>query len=160
MRRRDFVALLGGVAVAGPLAVRAQEPGRIYRLGCLFSSRRSEPYHVAFYQTLQRYGFIEGQNLRVDDGGYGLSVERYAEHARAHAAAGARRCQALSIQPTRNFHKDHHYGAMNLAARLAYSARLPPPPKGLRGKDRLGRLTGSKHARIRHAAVVLGCSTS
>ena len=81
MRRRDFITLVGGATVVWPLAARAQEPGRIYRLGTLQLSPRSLPNHVAFYAELQRLGFIEGQNLVVDERGYGLHVERLADHA-------------------------------------------------------------------------------
>jgi putative tryptophan/tyrosine transport system substrate-binding protein len=87
VRRREFITLVAGAAVAWPLLARAQESGRTYRLGCLFASQRIEPYHVAFFAELKRHGFIEGQNLWVDDRGYGLPVERYAEHAREVAGA-------------------------------------------------------------------------
>ena len=78
--RREFITLLGGAA-AWPLAARAQEAGRIYRLGTLNLSPRSAPNHVAFYAELQRLGFIAGQNLVVDERGYGLHVEQLADHA-------------------------------------------------------------------------------
>ena len=81
MRRRDFITLVGGAAAGWPVAMRAQEPGRIYRLGALQLSPRSLPNHVAFYAELQRLGFIEGQNLVVDERGYGLHVEQLADHA-------------------------------------------------------------------------------
>jgi putative tryptophan/tyrosine transport system substrate-binding protein len=80
IKRREFVTLLGG-AVAWPLAARGQPPGRIYRLGTLNLSPRSAPNHVAFYAELQRLGFIAGQNLVVDERGYGLHVEQLADHA-------------------------------------------------------------------------------
>ena len=81
MKRREFITLLGGAAAALPLAARAQEPGRTYRLGSLHLSQRDAPHHVAFFQELRRLGFIEGQNLAVDAGGYGLRIEQLAEHA-------------------------------------------------------------------------------
>jgi putative tryptophan/tyrosine transport system substrate-binding protein len=80
MKRREFITLLGGAA-AWPFATRAQEAGRIYRLGTLNLSPRSAPNHVAFYAELQRLGFIAGQNLVVDERGYGLHVEQLADHA-------------------------------------------------------------------------------
>jgi len=80
MRRRNFIALLGGAA-AWPLAARAQQPGRIYRLGCLHTSPRDAPHHVALFDELRRLGFTEGQNLVVDWKGYGLSAEQFDQHA-------------------------------------------------------------------------------
>ena len=80
MRRRDFI-IAGGATVAWPLLARAQQPGRVYRLGSLHTSQRTAPYHLAFYETLREQGFIEGQNLSVDEGGYGLRADQYREHA-------------------------------------------------------------------------------
>jgi putative tryptophan/tyrosine transport system substrate-binding protein len=88
MKRRDFITLLGGAAAAWPLAARAQEPGRIYRLGAVFASPREAPHHVAFFAELRRLGFIEGQNLAVDERGYGLRVEQMDEHAAELAKSG------------------------------------------------------------------------
>jgi len=65
MRRREFITLVGGAMVALPLAALAQQPGRTYRLGCLFPGRVQERYD-AFFESARRHGFIEGQNLTVD----------------------------------------------------------------------------------------------
>ena len=80
LKRRAVISLLG-CAVAWPFAARAQEPGRIYRLGAVFASPREAPHHVAFFAELRRLGFIEGQNLAVDARGYGLRVDQMDEHA-------------------------------------------------------------------------------
>ena len=66
MRRRDFIAMVGGAAVAWPLAALAQKAGRTYRLGCLSPHPRDIPFNVRFFDKLRRAGFIEGQNLTID----------------------------------------------------------------------------------------------
>jgi len=67
MRRRDFIALLGGAAAAWPLAARAQQSRRV---GVLMSSPAtnsvSQAYLAAFVQALRKLGWIEGQNLHLD----------------------------------------------------------------------------------------------
>jgi putative tryptophan/tyrosine transport system substrate-binding protein len=80
MRRRDFISLFGGSVLGPVLPARAQEKGRIYRLGSLQQSPRSAPHHLAFYDQLRKEGFVEGQNLFTDTQGYGLHVEQLAEH--------------------------------------------------------------------------------
>ena len=80
MRRRDFI-ILGSFGVARPLAARAQEPGRVYRLGSLFYGPQTSPVYAAFFNGLRRYGFVEGQNLLPDPNGYGLRPEQLASHA-------------------------------------------------------------------------------
>jgi putative tryptophan/tyrosine transport system substrate-binding protein len=75
VRRREFITLIGGTAVAWPLAASAQEPGRTYRLGGLFPSPRGASQNVAMFEELRRSGFIEGRNLTVDWHEYGQRVE-------------------------------------------------------------------------------------
>ena len=67
MRRRQFIALLGGAATTWPLAARAQEAGRTYRLGMLFPAPREEETAIAaLSDELRRRGFIEDQNLAIE----------------------------------------------------------------------------------------------
>jgi putative tryptophan/tyrosine transport system substrate-binding protein len=71
MGRREFIVLLGGAAAAWPLAARAQQAGRTYRVGGLSSGARNSPPIVALFDELQRFGFIEGQNLTIEWRSYG-----------------------------------------------------------------------------------------
>jgi putative ABC transport system substrate-binding protein len=66
MKRREFVALLGGAAAAWPLAARAQGE-RMRRIGVLLGSTSPDRPDVAgFLQALQQLGWSEGHNLRID----------------------------------------------------------------------------------------------
>ena len=80
MRRREFIRAISGAALF-PLAAHAQDPGRTYRLGSLQLGARTAPWHAALFEALRRQGFIEGRNLLDDPNGYGMHVERLAEHA-------------------------------------------------------------------------------
>jgi putative ABC transport system substrate-binding protein len=70
IRRREFISLLGGTAVAWPLAARAQQPGGVRRIGVLLGTAEDDPESpvrvAAFLQALQELGWIEGRNLRID----------------------------------------------------------------------------------------------
>jgi putative ABC transport system substrate-binding protein len=81
MRRRTFITLIGGTAAAWPLAARAQEAGRTYRLGGLSAGPRDTYYFVAMFENLRRLGFIEGQNLTVDWHAFALDVDRVSDFA-------------------------------------------------------------------------------
>jgi putative tryptophan/tyrosine transport system substrate-binding protein len=60
MRRREFIALVGGAAATAPLAARAQgPPGKIARIGIIDDSPGLEP----FRQQLRELHYVEGQNL-------------------------------------------------------------------------------------------------
>jgi putative tryptophan/tyrosine transport system substrate-binding protein len=65
MRRREFIALGGGTAVMWPLAVRAQQVGRVYRIGILETIPATENAANldALRKGLRDLGYIEGQNL-------------------------------------------------------------------------------------------------
>jgi putative tryptophan/tyrosine transport system substrate-binding protein len=67
MRRRDFIALLGGSFVAWPLTVRAQQPALpvvgFLRLGSADSNARNV---AAFRKGLNETGYVEGQNVTVE----------------------------------------------------------------------------------------------
>ena len=72
MRRRDFITLAGGTAVLAPLVARAQQSGRVYKLGCLIPAERSSPGIAAFFDEMRLNGFVEGRNLEVTPNGFGI----------------------------------------------------------------------------------------
>jgi putative tryptophan/tyrosine transport system substrate-binding protein len=74
MRRREFIALIGGVTATWPLAARAQQGERTRRIAWLGGGTdrgggdpRSHPLSAAFLQALQQLGWTEGGNVRIDD---------------------------------------------------------------------------------------------
>jgi putative ABC transport system substrate-binding protein len=73
MKRREFITLLGGGAVAcsmlAPFAVHAQPASRTYRIGFLGPALTSPPpigYYRSFLAELRELGFVEGTNLAVE----------------------------------------------------------------------------------------------
>jgi putative ABC transport system substrate-binding protein len=70
MRRRDFITLLGGAAVAWPLAARGQQGERVHRVGVLMSASENDKGYQAFLATfrdeLGKLGWVEDRNIRVD----------------------------------------------------------------------------------------------
>ena len=69
MRRREFITLIGAAAT-WPLAAGAQQPDRMRRIGVLMgfaeSDREGQGFVAAFRDGLQKLGWAEGRNLRID----------------------------------------------------------------------------------------------
>jgi putative ABC transport system substrate-binding protein len=70
MQRREFITLLGGATVTRPLTARAQQPDRVRRIGVLMAYAESDPeaqaWVAAFREGLQKLGWTEGGNIRID----------------------------------------------------------------------------------------------
>jgi putative tryptophan/tyrosine transport system substrate-binding protein len=81
MRRREFITLFGGAAMAWPVAARAQQPGRVWRIGVLetTSMQLNAANFDAFRQSLRALGYIEEQNLVIEYRSAEGRGERFAE---------------------------------------------------------------------------------
>jgi ABC-type uncharacterized transport system substrate-binding protein len=70
MRRREFITLIGGAAVAWPLAARAQQREQMRRIGVLMNlgsdDAEGQARNAAFLQGLQELGWTVGRNVRIE----------------------------------------------------------------------------------------------
>ena len=70
MRRREFITLVGGAAAAWPVAAHAQGPNRVRQLGVLMGLASSDLEQrvelAALTQELQKLGWADGRNIRID----------------------------------------------------------------------------------------------
>ena len=99
MKRREFITLLGGAALAWPLAARAQQPAPPGPLVGFLNSASPETYRFnadSFREGLAAAGFVEGRNVRIEErwanGDYtalpALAAERVAKGVIVIAATG------------------------------------------------------------------------
>ncbi|HEY4735928.1 MAG TPA: ABC transporter substrate-binding protein [Xanthobacteraceae bacterium] len=86
MRRRKFITLLGGVAAARPLVAHAQQGDRMRRLGILMAGAESDPQYQAdvavFREGLQKLGWVDGQNIRIEVRWAGFNAETMRRYAK------------------------------------------------------------------------------
>jgi putative ABC transport system substrate-binding protein len=87
VNRREFITVLGGATVAWPLAARAQQPSdRVLHVGILLPNSEGEPEvqtrNAAFREALNKLGWADGRNLRIDYRWGATGLER----ARTYAA--------------------------------------------------------------------------
>src|SRR4029077_11595946 len=97
MRRREFIMLLGGGAVAWPLPARAQQAGRRRRMARVVSAVESDPrgleYVTVFAQGLAELGWTVGRNVRIEyrwGAGDLDRFRRYAAYSRSRSAPARR----------------------------------------------------------------------
>jgi putative ABC transport system substrate-binding protein len=85
MRRREFIALLGGGAAGWPLAARTQQPERLRRIGVLMNRAADNPEGqdrlAAFHQGLQELGWGVGRNALIDTRWSEDNADRSAKYA-------------------------------------------------------------------------------
>ena len=94
MRRREVIALLGGVAVRVAAFARAQQNERMRRIGVLMNlaaeDAETQARVAAFTKALQRLGWTIGQNVQIDDRAAGGNTDKLRSYA-AELVALARR---------------------------------------------------------------------
>jgi len=66
MRRREFIKGIAGSAVAWPLAVHAQSPSKVLRVGTVFAAPRSRSQWQALEHRLTDLGYRDGANYIMD----------------------------------------------------------------------------------------------
>jgi len=171
MKRREFITLLGSSAVAWPLAARAQQDGRVRRVGVLMTTATDDPEGqarlAAFLQGLQQLGWIDGRNARIDTRWAGASAAEIRRHAAelparwtALACEAVQERQAVTIKTAKGLllqvmgdHAPEQVLAQS-RRRLAAEDCLPAPPKRF-GRKRadasdLGRDRGLLCHRLAH----------
>jgi putative ABC transport system substrate-binding protein len=79
LKRREFIALLGGAAVAWPLAARAQQAGKTPRIGYIRAGTpNNDPFREEFVRGMRDLGYVEGRNIAYEFRHYGDDVESIA----------------------------------------------------------------------------------
>jgi putative ABC transport system substrate-binding protein len=90
MKRRDLITLLGGAAIAWPLAARAQQGEPMRRIGVLLPATADDSDYQArvgaFLQGLQELGWTIGRNMRIDTRWAGVKADDVRRHAAELAA--------------------------------------------------------------------------
>jgi putative ABC transport system substrate-binding protein len=90
VKRRDLITLLGGAAIAWPLAARAQQGEPMRRIGVLLPATADDSDYQArvgaFLQGLQELGWTIGRNMRIDTRWVGVKADDIRRHSAELAA--------------------------------------------------------------------------
>jgi putative ABC transport system substrate-binding protein len=91
MKRREFIALLGGIAAAWPLPALAQQGDRMRRIGVLMGvadDREGQARVTALKQGLQELGWTDGRNIQIETRFGGADAARIRAYAAELVALG------------------------------------------------------------------------
>ena len=102
MRRRDLITLMGGAAVAWPLAARAQQTTKLQTIGFLYQSTPSAESSraAAFVQRLHKLGWIEGNTIAIEYRSAAGRPERMAEIATEFVGSRSMSLSPRAQQPS------------------------------------------------------------
>jgi len=99
MRRRAFLAFVGGAVAGWPFAARAQPNGRIPVIGYLHPLTEADDrrlgHGAAFREGLRDLGYVEGENLRIE----ARYADRHFDRCKALATRESARAAAVSRLP-------------------------------------------------------------
>jgi putative ABC transport system substrate-binding protein len=87
VKRREFITLAGAAAATWPSAARAQQSGRLRRIGVLMADFDSQPRIKAFESAWPALGWVEGRNVHVDYHFAAGDPDSFRTHAAALVAA-------------------------------------------------------------------------
>jgi ABC-type uncharacterized transport system substrate-binding protein len=103
--KREFITLLGGAAAAWPVAARAQQSGKIPRVGVLVSLSAPHPFTEAFRSGMRDLGYSEGGNVLIE--------WRYADAQFSRAVELASELVRLQVDAIAAYHTPAVRAAMN-----------------------------------------------
>lgn len=161
MRRRKFIKLMGGAALAWPLVARAQQsPSKVWRVAYLYPGFRDNPVDHAIFDVfraeMRELGYIEGKNLVIDtrtaEGKFerlpALTDELIALRPDVIVAIATPAIAAAhSCRPARHFDHSHRYGPGYRSGRLGLHQEL-------------GQTRGKHYRRRQHVRIVSSCDKS
>ena len=81
LKRREFITPLGGASAAWPLGARAQQPGKVWRIGLLSGTSRSAAsgLYDAFVEGMREHGYVDGKDYAIEWRSAEESYERIPE---------------------------------------------------------------------------------
>ena len=145
MRRRDFIALAGGLTAAWPLAVRAQQDNRVRHIGIFMNLPEGDPdgthWIAALLKSLDEFGWTEGRNIRLDIR-WGIDAAHVQKNAEELVALNPDVIVAASLPAVRALQQTTRQGADHIRRRHRSGGARPCREPGAAGRQRHGLFAG------------------